>query len=420
MVSLDKMIESYRPKIDKQCIRICLIVSIKVVVLDLHQFDDNRISKHIATVRESYELFRINFNFYPDRPSPKITKDAVTFNLSPSKNHYLNGALFDLRTMLGWGISRLERMLRSEFVKKGDQIILHVHDPYLLGLAGKLSKRFGDAPIIYDRHEYFEAWKNRLGFSIAGMYEKWYGKHVTEVIFVSRNYHDLPGVFAGKPVTIIPNYPPGQFSNKEAVERKVRDLGPDSTIDSVYFGSLNLSFDRDIELQFRVLRSLMESDPRVRFTVAGRMYDPQVQSLVDSMISEFGERMRYLGEIPYQDVIRLTQSSHLGFLFMRSDSPVWSESRPSSPNKVFENLLSGTIPVVKANLDDRAVIEKCSLIFGKDSTFEEIRDQVLQLIGDRERMKRMMMECYETSLEFTWEWVAGRYIECYERVLKEE
>lgn len=386
------------------------------MVLDSHQFDDNRISKHISSLDGKYEVFRLNFNFFPGRPTPSNTDDAVVIDLIPTKNSYLNGSLFTLNILIGRYVSGLGSLLKAKFLAKNDQVIFHVHDPYLLGLAVKLAKRFPDSRIVYDRHEYYESWKNRLGFSAPGLFERFYGRSVSEVVFVSRDHGHFPKSLSGKKVSVIPNYPwSGQF-NREVVEKKVRGMDDGGDICVVYFGVLNLNFDRDVRLMFEVMRSIMQTNPNLRFVVAGRVYDEEVRSIIDAMVASFGERMSYLGEIPYKEVIERTQRSHLGFFLLRPDSHMWSEERPVSPNKIYEYLLSGTIPVIRATLDDREIIEKCSLAFGKDSTFKQVRDGILKLIGDRERMKRMILECYDAGQEFSWEKVAPRYLECYERV----
>lgn len=391
-------------------------MSRKIVVLDSHQWNDNRIFKHISSVKRNFDVFRINVNFYPECAPPKDShENAFIMNFAPTRNPYLNGSLFTVRTSLGGVTGQMERFLMRGFAQKDDEIVFHLHDPYLLGLAVRLSRKFPRSRVVYDRHEYYETWKNRLGISVPGFFERWYGKQVDELVFVSRSVKNLPKVFSGKKVSVIPNYPLSKDFDEEAVHRKVRNVEVNARVNLVYFGVLNLNFDRDIELMFQLMTYLMRADARFTFTVAGRVYDQGIVGIIDGMVHEFGDRMSYLGEISNREVIKRTQDAHLGFFLLRPDSPMWSEQRPVSPNKVYEYLLSGTIPVIRATLDDSEVIEKCSLTFGKDATAQDIQDAVLGLCHDRERMKRMMQQCYSTGLNYTWEGVAGRYLECYER-----
>jgi glycosyltransferase involved in cell wall biosynthesis len=339
----------------------------------------------------------------------------VVIDLVPTRNPYLNGLFLTLRTVLGRYASNLEPLLRRELISEGDRVIFHVHDPYLLPLAVKLSRKFPRSRIVYDRHEYYETWKNRLGFSAPGLLEGRYGKKVSEVVFVSRSHSSFPKALANKPVSVVPNYPLSKHFDREAVLEKIAATG-DGDLVAVYFGVLNLNFDRDLRSMFKVMGLVMEAYPRLRFEVAGRVYDDEVRSIIDELKARFGERVSYLGEIPYKEVIERTQRAHLGFFLLRPDSQMWSDQRPVSPNKIYEYLLSGTIPVVRAALDDREAIERCSLVFGKESGNDDVRQGILDLINDRERMKRMMRQCFDAGKEYSWEKVAVRYEECYERL----
>ncbi len=391
-------------------------VADKVVVLDAHAFNDNRISKHIGSVHTSYPVLRLNFNFYADRKiiSPDPGKEWV-FNVGGLRNPYLNGMLFTVHNMLGYS-KGIEKMLRQEFLEKGDNVIFHVHDPYVLGLAHRLKRKFPNSRIVYDRHEYFDTWRNRLGLSSPGLLEKKYARSVDEIVFVSRRIDSLPEVLKGKRTSVIPNYPQRFRFDQRTAEEKIAGLDNSDRVELIYFGVLNLDFDRDIRLMFRVMDSLMTSNPMVDFTVAGRLDHEGVRPLLDALVDKHGERVRYLGEIQYEEVIRRTQKAHLGFFLLRTDSPMWSDEHPVSPNKIYEYLLSGTIPIVRAALDDLDTIKSCAITFDKNSNFEDIRESVAQLISDKVRMRALMTECLITGQMFSWESVSPLYLECYRRL----
>jgi glycosyltransferase involved in cell wall biosynthesis len=313
-------------------------------------------------------------------------------------------------------VTRIAATMKENGIGEDDRIVLHVHDPYLLGLAGRLAKRFPRSRIVYDRHEYYETWRNRLGFSVPGLFERMYGDKVSEIVFVSRAVPLLPKVFSGKTVTVIPNYPESKRFDVGTVEDKLVRFENDGEIIAVYFGVLNLNFDRDTELMFDVMRSVLRAKEDVSFEVAGRIFDPAIEAIMNGMSAEFGERMRYLGEIPYSEVVRRTQKAHIGFFLLRPESPIWSDDRPVSPNKVYEFLMSGTIPLIKANLDDRREMEGCALFFEKNDGEKEIVDALLELFSDRKSMLSMMKRCQETAPNFSWEKVSRGYLECYERL----
>lgn len=385
--------------------------------MDAHPFADNRISKHIAVVQEENDVFRVNVNFYPVRREIEgAPYRYYVVDFAPTKDPYINGGLFTMPLMLGRHADEIFSVLNGSFVERGEAVILHVHDPYLLGLASKLSKRFPGSRIVYDRHEYYETWRNRLGVSVPGWYERIYGKSADELVFVARRLDVLPKVFFGKKVTVIPNYPLANAFDERAVDEKLRSLETSNDIEAIYFGALNLDFDRDIATMFQVVSSLMRRIPQVRFTLAGKLYDPRVKKMIDDLIEIFGDRVRYLGEIPYKEVVRRTAQAHIGFFLLRPDSTMWSDERPVSPNKIFEYLLSGVVPVVRANLDDKELLEGCALNFDRSSTVEDIVGAILTLISDRRRMRGMMERCLERGRKFSWESASRGYLECYERL----
>jgi glycosyltransferase involved in cell wall biosynthesis len=307
-------------------------------------------------------------------------------------------------------------VLRESFVQEGDEVIFHVHDPYLLTIAMGLRKRFPGSQVVFDRHDHFETWKNRLGLSVPGIFERWHGKKIAELIIANPGVENLPKAYSGKTVTQISNYPLEKYFDREAIDKKIDKLGSDGEISLAYFGALSLDFDRDIELMLRLMASVMRENPNVRSIVAGRIFEPAVNGRLDDMSKEFGERFSYLGELPYAQVIERSQKAHVGFFLLNPDKPMWSPSRPYSANKIYEYLQTGTIPVVRAIIEEPEGVRDCALFFDERSTYEEILSALKELCRDREKMGTLMSTCFETGLNYTWEKVAPRYLECYERI----
>jgi len=392
-------------------------VARKVVVMDLHIFYDNRINKHIATVRQRYDVYRVNINFFHGR---KVKNDqgypSHILDFSPTRNQYVNGLLLTLSTLVGATTRRLNKVLREEFVKEGDELIIHVHDPYLLTIAMGLERKFPGTRVVFDRHDHFETWKNRLGISVPGIFEKLYGRRVAELIIANPGLEHLPKAFTGKTVTQISNYPLSEYFDREAVEKKVVELGSDGRIVLAYFGALSLGFDRDIDLMLRLMASVMRGNAKTSSVVAGRIFEPAVVGRLDEMKVEFGERFSYLGELPYRKVIESSKKAHVGFFLMNPERPMWSSSRPYSANKIYEYLQTGTVPVVRAIIEEPEGVRDCSLFFDERSSFGDMASALENLCHDVDGMKDLMTKCFETGLEYSWDKVAPRYLECYERV----
>lgn len=389
-------------------------VAEKIIVLDSHAFKDNRISKHIGSVSVYYPVLRLNFNFYADRKASSPDISAQVFNVGNFSNPYLNGMMFTLRNMFGYS-RRIEELLRKDFVKDDDRLIFHVHDPYVLGLAHKLKRKFPNSHIVYDRHEYYDAWRNRLGVSSPGLLERIHNKCVDEVVIVSRDYRGVVKNMEGKPVTVVPNYPEVHKFSEEPVKEKIAKFERTGKVTAVYFGVLNLDFDRDIRLMFQLADRLMK-EADVEFIVGGRIDHEDVRPMLAHLEESHPERMKYLGELPYSEVVRKTQQAHLGFLLLDPNNPMFSEDMPNSSNKVYEYLLSGTVPIIRAVIDDHDEVGKCSLLFGKEASVEEMLDAILKFCRDQEKLKDRMVSCYKTGRQYSWDNVAKNYLECYRRL----
>lgn len=84
-----------------------------------------------------------------------------------------------------------------------------------------------------------------------------------------------------------------------------------------------------------------------------------------------------------------------------------------SPNKVFEYLICGVVPVIRANIDHEETLSPCSLIFDQSYSDDEIVNDVLNVIKNKDVMLHKMVKARELSEKFTWEKVAPQYIEAY-------
>jgi hypothetical protein len=100
---------------------------------------------------------------------------------------------------------------------------------------------------------------------------------------------------------------------------------------------------------------------------------------------------------------------------MKPDTCYWVKC---SPNKVFEYLICGTLPVIRADVDRAEEISQSALLFDRNAGEDEIVDEVMILISDRERLRSMMTSAREQSRNFTFESVACRYTEIYRSVMK--
>ena len=161
----------------------------------------------------------------------------------------------------------------------------------------------------------------------------------------------------------------------------------------------------------------IQSYDNVTISVGGTSLNEDLRVKINDLARKHNGRFQFLGYVPREKTIELTQKAHLGFYFMKPDTRYWVKS---SPNKIFEYLVCGTVPIVRANVDHADRLRECSLIFNREDENEVIMQAVLDLLDSPERLKYYMSNARELSLDYTWESVACRYIELYSTLLRPE
>ena len=129
------------------------------------------------------------------------------------------------------------------------------------------------------------------------------------------------------------------------------------------------------------------------------------------MIFAFVGRFEYLGLISRERVAQLTEISHIGFLLIRPETHYWVKT---SPNKTYEYLICGTVPVIRADVDHAQELAECALLFSRETPEEDIINSVSNLLGDRDRLKIMMENALTTSNKFIFDSVGKKYIAMYD------
>ncbi len=297
--------------------------------------------------------------------------------------------------------------------------VLHVHDPLLLPLAGMLVK--GSMPnsrVVYDRHEVYEEWVHFRGISIPLFYEDLAKKWISGTVVVSDRHLDaVRGLFPESCTIAVPNYAASAVYNADTINAKIHPAHPGAEVHALYIGSLNNEADRDVDLLLDIADAAIQSYDNVTFTVGGTSLDEYSRVKIDDLARKHNGRFQFLGYVPREKTIELTEEAHIGFLLVRPDARYWVKT---SPNKIFEYLVCGTVPIIRADVDHADALEKCSLIFDRSDSNETILNAALDLLGSPERLKEHMQSARELSINYTWESVACRYIELYKTLLSSE
>lgn len=390
-----------------------------VIILDAHPREDARIERHITYLaNQGVNVCRIHYNYTDD------SAKAGIFSQYGVKGFRINRLFFQgkIRTLyfLGYCLRRkiltdCRKALETLGIDPAQPSILHVHDPLLLPLAGMLVKDgLSGSRIVYDRHEVYEEWVHS-GISIPVFYEGLARGLISGTVVVSEHHiGTVRNSFPESCVVAVPNYVAPTAYDADTINRKINSDNSGSDINAIYIGSLNNLADRDVDLLLEIADTAIRSYDNVNFFVGGTSLDPGSKEKLDDLSRKYNGRFKFLGYVPREKTIELTEKAHVGFLFVRPDARYWVKT---SPNKIFEYLTCGTVPIVRADIDHADALSECSLIFDRSDGHEDIIKAVLELLGSSEELKERMRTARELSVNYTWESVACRYVELYTALL---
>jgi hypothetical protein len=241
---------------------------------------------------------------------------------------------------------------------------------------------------------------------------------VSGVVVVSERHREaITRLFPGAEVVTVPNYPLREFFDEKPIHDKIASFSPSTPITCIYIGSLRQYLDRDIRFLLVLADTVLTEIPTARFSVGGPCDDAGILQTMIALQEKFQNRFAYIGPVPYNDLIRKTEEAHIGFYFVKPDSDYWV---PCSPNKMYEYLVCGVIPVIRADCDNRDEMRSCGLFFDRTTSEKEISDSLIALIKNPEEMKTKMALCLEVGSRFSYENAGPRYGLLYESVIINE
>ena len=391
-----------------------------VIVLDAHPVEDVRIARHINYLSDNgVNVCRIHYNYTDESAKPGI------FSQNSVKGFRVNRLSLQgkARTLSFMGyclghkiLAECRRALDALDIDPGRPSVLHVHDPLLLPLAAMLVKTsLQNSRVVYDRHEVYEEWLHFGRISIPVFYENRAKRRISGTAVVSEHHLEtVRQLFPGSRVIAVPNYAASTAYDPEVIDAKIRQVEPGTQIHAVYIGSLNNLADRDVDLLLEIADAAIRSYDNVTIFVGGTSLDSDSKMRLDDLAGKHNGRFRFLGYVLWEKSVDITEKAHIGFLLVRPDAKYWVKT---SPNKIFEYLACGTVPIVRADIDHAEELKDCSLIFDRTDEDGVIIAAVLDLLGDPEHLQQYKRSARELSSDYTWESVACRYIELYTALL---
>lgn len=393
----------------------------QLLILDQHFLQDSRINRHINRSKQNFKIFRININRERKYTDSKLINNLnyycyeyggaiSSISLINKTHHYMNRLFFNN--------CNIKLILNSFDISLKQSTIIHVHDPILLPLAIKISYYFIKVKIVYDRHEVFES-KNKY-FSlfylprIGRIAEILTSNQIDGVVTILDEYKTIvQGFFLHSKIAVVPNLPVLEDYDDTVIQSKIEKITPATTIQFVYVGSLNWIYDRDIGLILEIAEYLLSKDYNVRFIVGGTTSDEKLLTEFARLNEAYSNNFIYAGYLPREKVIEYTQDAHFGFFLMRPDSDYWVTC---SPNKVFEYLKCGVIPILRAKCASKDQLLDKSLWFERDDSREYIINTIESILSDTKRIQEMMQQAYRLSTQYSFNSVADEYLALYEAI----
>ncbi|NLV27542.1 MAG: glycosyltransferase family 4 protein [Methanomicrobiales archaeon] len=393
---------------------------INVIVLDVHHPEDGRINRHIKYITNlGYIVFHININRYFSflesgnfsRYGENGYRITIGNTSETSKNRIFLQFLF-VSPLLSLKIITI---LKKIHYNPSIPTIIHIHDYELLITAQYL--RFflhGFIKIVYDRHEYLEILKgkNILFDYIPLFYEKFSKKRIDGLVDISESHLEkIKSQFTFSKKIVIPNYPDPSFIKFIGMNNKIKKID-ENKISIVYFGSLDISLDRDIYLTLEVMESVIQKNCDGKAYVGGLTSDYLILARLNQLMLKYPNQFFYLGYVLNQDVLSYTSNATLGLFLLKS-----SNSVSGSSNKIYEYLMYGVIPIIKGNIENLDQIRDCSLIFSGNEKNDMIISKVDDLVADKHMMKLMSYKSWENGKIFSFDHVKERYSNLYNDIL---
>lgn len=360
----------------------------KILVVSYHNINDNRINKHLNTISRFAE--HVHYVNISDSKRQNLTVrencsvEQIPVNVT-KKNPF--GII--------WAFLKVRRIIRNSNAN-----IIHIHDPLLIVLLPYAKSR--KMTTVYDKHESYELYGGLHG-RISNYLENTYHKKIDGVVYVNSNQELYLNTFAYRK-RLIPNFQvKAQFSS--AVEKS------SSPITLIYIGTLTES-SRATLLMLDMIEAILSTRSGVNCVIGGPVNDSRIDERLEALSNKF-ETFSYLGYVPYNELIELTCKSDIG-LYFQKDRP---NNIGSSPNKIFEYLLSGLAVVSIGRFEHWDKIDSVAgRVFDFDPPLSDLVTFVQGLVDNPALLRKFKNGSKALGEQFTWESVEGRYRELYEEL----
>lgn len=274
-----------------------------------------------------------------------------------------------------------------------------------------LVAKFKRVPIVYDILDFYA---DTIAFPIApgimrkvvSSLDRYLMKFANFIIIVDESRKEQIAKKDDKNVVVMNNSPKITTLNNISLEENKRSKF------RIFFGG-GISPDRHIDTLILAMRDLEDVELLIMGYCDPHTYEEEIRKLV----SNTNNIELFLQTVPYEKIIRETMNSDL--LFALYDKNATPNNKYSSPNKLFEAMMSKKPIIVSEGTSMAKIVEEenCGLVVPCDS-ISSIKSAILKLKNDLELRKEMGdngRKAYDTK--YSWDIMSARLINLYMSIL---
>lgn len=255
-----------------------------------------------------------------------------------------------------------------------------------------------DVPFVYDAHEFAaEMHIERIAWrvTVAPLIRRLEGpaaRAATRVISVSPMLGQMlqERLRLDRPVLTVRNVP-------QALPVQLRDRPAGDPLLLHYHGVL--ARGRGIEL---ALDAVLNAATPVRLRLLGPWRQAAMQREVEDRLAGAANAARVLIEpaVPHDQLIAKASDADLGLCLLPDPSV---HNRIALPNKLFEYLYAGIVPVVSGSDEMAAIVARyrCGFVLDPQKPGEALAALIPTLT--RDRIEAMRLRCLDAARDFSWE-----------------
>ncbi|WP_078429737.1 glycosyltransferase [Alkalihalobacterium alkalinitrilicum] len=286
--------------------------------------------------------------------------------------------------------------------------VIHCHDLNVLWQGSRLAEKC-QAKLIYDSHELFNemAGRNSVDRKFGYLMESKLIKRIDHLIVVNPYVEDeFMKMYGERPSTVVQNIPhlkdKAQLLKNESSNywRDHYNLA-ESDVLLLYQGGLNP--ERGIEECIHAL-ALLESQYKLILLGEGRQKQ-HLLSLVEKL--NIQDRVFFHEQVPSDQILWYTKQADIGLVMYKNTS---KNNYFSTPNKIFEYLLTGIPSVASKHPGKAYVIEKEKVGVCVEETPEAIKEGIIYISKNYEQFQEA---CLMKREFYSWDQEKQNLIEVY-------